>query len=325
MFSGIHSLFKIRKMKKIIFSLFLSVMASLVGCSTDDDTPAKTHELVKEELDVSYGDHPLQNMDILFPEDYDKNTPVVFLIHGGGFMAGTKDDFAEVAKLFVTHGFVAVNLNHRLVESEGMNQEPPVHQTSEVKVRDQVEDMAEAVKKFESLSKSYGLSNSKMYMAGHSAGGTLAMLYVQGTKNKNVRASGNFAGLTNMTLTEEIYNDPYQNEYWPIVKEALYRFSGSEVSPETALSLMAISPNWVSNENKPGKPNITVMAKSNDQDLHIEPYFQTLKDAQKYHKELKSYGTNSAYQEMDTDHGFGNDPEDWPKAVSYAVEFFNKN
>ena len=151
------------------------------------------------------------------------------------------------------------------------------------------------------------------------------MLYVQGTKNEGVRASGNFAGLANVTLTEELYNNPPDHEYWPAVKELLYRMSGAEVSHSTALALMAISPNWVSNNTKPARPNITVMAKSNDKDLRFEPYFNTIKDAENYHKQLLSYGTNSGYILMDTDHGFSNHPDDWSKAVTHVIEFFRKN
>ncbi|HMR18360.1 MAG TPA: alpha/beta hydrolase [Sphingobacterium sp.] len=295
------------------------------GCSKDNNEPEKVYELVKEELDVSYGDNLSQTMDVYFPEGYDQNTPVVFLIHGGGFIAGAKEHFTPVAKLFVAKGFVAVNLNHRLIDATGLEQQPPLHKLSAIKVVDQVDDMASAVEKFKASANGWGIGTSRMYMAGHSAGGTLAMLYVQGSKNNGIRASGNLAGLANVTLTEELYNNPPDHEYWPAVKELLYRMSGHEVNHSNALALMAISPNWVSNNNKPAKPNITVMAKSNDRDLQFEPYFNTVKDAEDYHNQLRSYDTSSAYILMDTDHGFGNHPDDWSKAVGYTADFFKKN
>ena len=295
------------------------------GCSKGDNEPEKVYELAKQELDIAYGQEPSQKMDVYFPEGYDQHTPVVFLIHGGGFVAGTKEEFTHVAKLFMSKGFVAVNLGHRLVDATGLDRHPPLHQSSAIRVVDQVDDMGAAVAKFKTLASSWGVGTSKMYMAGHSAGGTIAMLYVQGTKNNGVRASGNFAGLANVTLTEELYNNPPKHDYWPAVKELLYRMSGAEVSQATALALMAISPNWVSNHNKPAKPNITVMAKSNDKDLQFEPYFNTVKDAENFHNQLRSFGTNSAYVPMDTDHGFGNHPDDWSKAVTYVADFFRKN
>lgn len=309
-----------------IISCFLSIaFLLLTGCSKDDHIPEKVYELVKQEIDVSYGDHPRHSMDVYFPEGYDENTRVIFLIHGGGFIAGSKENFTAVAKLFVAKGFVAVNLNHRLVDATGLDQQPPLHQPSAVRVANQVDDIALAVEKFKTSATSWGVGISNMYMAGHSAGGTLAMLYVQGTKNNGVRASGNLAGLANVSLTEELYNNPPDHEYWPAVKELLYRMSGAEVDQSTALALMAISPNWVTLNNEPGKPNITVMPRSNDQDLRFEPHFDTVKDAEDYHNQLRSYGTSSAYVLMDTDHGFGNHPDDWSKAVGHVADFFRNN
>ncbi|WP_162304840.1 alpha/beta hydrolase [Sphingobacterium olei] len=311
-------------MKKI-FGLLLITSLYFVSCSKDDVEPEKVYQLAKQEIDIAYGSDPLQKMDIYFPEGFNQSTSVVFLIHGGGFIAGTKEDFMNVAKLFMAKGFIAVNLSHRLVNATGLDQNPPLHQPSVIKVIDQVDDIALAVNKYIVVATDWGSGTSRMYMAGHSAGGTLAMLYVQGTKNQDVRASGNFAGLANVTLSEELYNNPPDHEYWPAVKELLYRMSGAEVNQGTALALMAISPNWVSTNNKPAKPNITVMAKTNDKDLRFEPYFNTVKDAENYHNQLRSYGTSSVYTLMDTDHGFGNHPDDWAKAVNYTVDFFKKN
>lgn len=310
---------------KITPYLFLISLLLFMSCKKENSKPAKVYELAKQEMNVAYGNDPMQKMDIYFPEGYDQNTPVVFLIHGGGFIAGTKDEFTYVSKLFMAKGFIAVNLSHRLVNAIGIDQNPPTHSASVIKVSDQVNDMALAVEKYKSSASDWGTGTSKMYMAGHSAGGTLAMLYVQGKKNKSVRASGNFAGLANMSLSAELYNNPPDYEYWPAVKELLFRMSGAEVTHGNALALMAISPNWVSIANKPAKPNITVMAKSNDKDLRFEPYFNTVKDAKNYHIELRSYGTRSEYILMDTDHGFGNHPDDWSKAVTHAAKFFWDN
>ncbi|MCH5718113.1 alpha/beta hydrolase [Niabella hibiscisoli] len=170
----------------------------------------RIYQLERQELNISYGTHALQKMDIYFPEDFNTATPVVFVIHGGGFVAGTKEDFTDRAKLFMSRGFVTINVSHRLVDATGLDQTPPPRISSAIKVKDEVDDIAAAVEMYKILAGGFGSGTSKMYMAGHSAGGTLAMLYVQGEKNlnKQVRASGNLAGLTNVTLPEELYNNP---------------------------------------------------------------------------------------------------------------------
>src|SRR5699024_12845052 len=58
----------------------------------------------------------------------------------------------------------------------------------------------------------------------------------------------------------------------------------------------------------------------NDEDLQFSPYYNTVKDAENYDNELRSYGTQSSYIVMDTDHGFGNHEDDWEKAVTSTVD-----
>lgn len=315
---------------KAFSTIILSVAITLFSCSKSEQPgidPGRTYTLQKEELNVAYGSHDLQKMDIYFPDGFDANTPVVFYIHGGGFVAGKKEDVIREAKLFMAKGFVTVNLSHRLVDATGLDQKPPPRIVSSVKVVDEVADVVAAVEKYKALAAGYGSGTSKMYMAGHSAGGTLAMLYVQGDKNTNkqVRASANLAGLANLTLPESFFDNPPSHELWPNIKELLFRMTGVEPSKQTALHFMAISPNWVSTTYKPGMPNITVMSNSNDKDLGWEPYFNSIEDARRYDQELRSRGVRSEYVLMDSDHGFGRNPGDWEKVVKYATDFFRKN
>lgn len=306
-------------------ALLLSIIV-LAGCRRQDIINIednKVYEIVREELNISYGMDPLQKMDIYFPEGFSMQTPVVFYIHGGGFVAGLKDEVKDKAKLFTRKGYVTVNLSHRLVDATGLDQTPPVHKLSPVKVTDQVADIDAAVLKYNSIAAEYGAGTEKMYMAGHSAGGTLAMLYVQGNKNKDrmVLASANLAGLTNLTIPQNVLQNPPAEPFWPAIKELMYRMTGAEVSQANALFLMAISADWVS-VNLGGRPNITVMPKSNDDDLHLSGYKNTVAEAQQYDKQLKAKGINSSFVLMDTDHGFGNHPDDWEKAIKYTTDFF---
>ncbi len=292
--------------------------------SIDDN---RTYQLERQQLNISYGVHALQKMDIYFPEDFSVTTPVLFVIHGGGFIAGTKEDFTDRAKLFMARGFVTVNISHRLVDATGLDQTPPSRINSDVKVVDEVTDIAAAVEKYKTLAAGFGSGTSKMYMAGHSAGGTLAMLYVQGDKNlnKQVKASGNLAGLTNVTLPDELYNNLPHHEYWPAIKELLHRMSGAEPVKQNALHLMAISPNWVSSLQAPGMPNITVMSDTNDDDLRFAPYFSTIEDAKQYHLQLRSKNVASEFVMMNTDHGFGRHPGDWETAIKHTTDFFRRH
>lgn len=306
--------------------LFLLILL-LAGCKKEEGMNRednRIYQLERQELDVSYGSHALQKMDIYFPEGFNTGTPVVFVIHGGGFIAGTKEDFTDRAKLFMARGFVTVNISHRLINAAGLDRTPPLRMNSVVKVADEVTDVAAAVEKYKALAAGYGSGTANMYMAGHSAGGTLAMLYVQGDKNINgqVRASGNLAGLTNITLSDDLYNNPPDHAHWPAIKELLHRMSGAAPIKQNALYLMAISPNWVTSLYAPGLPNITVMSNTNDEDLGFHPYFSTIEDARQYHRQLGSKGVTSEFIMMDTDHGFSRHVQDWEAAIKQTTAFF---
>lgn len=299
---------------RMILSLVLSTL--IFSCKKD---PVSS-EPAKEMRDISYGDAALQKMDILFPAGYTDKTPVVFLIHGGGFIAGVKEDFEMQAQKFREQNFIVVNLSHRLIDTDGLLSVPPEHKLSTIKVSDEVKDMEAAVNYFMSHAADYNAGTGRMYMAGHSAGATLSMLYVQSDLNKNgqVRASANWAGLTDLSITDpDILNllDPR----WT---ELLYRTTGKMPTEENALYFMAISPYWVTNLNK-GMPNITIFPENNlvfQVEGEKEYQYQTTKN---YHVLLKNKGVAEklVYYEGE-DHGFGTKQGSWEKLIKETAEFF---
>ena len=299
---------------RIIFTLLISTL--LFSCKKE---PVSS-EPAKEMRDISYGKAPLQKMDILFPAGYTIKTPVVFLIHGGGFIAGVKEDFEKQAQKFREHNFIVVNLSHRLIDTDGLLSQPPKHQLSDIMVSDEVKDMDAAVNYYMSHAAEYSAGTSRMYMAGHSAGATLSMLYVQSDLNKNgqVRASGNWAGLTDMSITDpEILKllDPR----WV---ELLYRTTGKMPAEENALYFMAISPYWVTHLNK-GMPNITIFPENNlvfQVEGEKEYQYQTTKN---YHGLLKDKGVaEKLVYYAGEDHGFGTKPGSWDKLIKETADFF---
>lgn len=273
-----------------------------------------------EMRNISYGEAPLQKMDILFPAGYTNKTPVVFLIHGGGFIAGVKEDFEMQAQKFRAQNFIVVNLSHRLIDTSGLLSTPPKHQLSAIKVRDEVKDMEAAVNHFMSHAAKYRAGTSRMYMAGHSAGATLSMLYVQSDLNTNgqVRASANWAGLTDLGIT-----DPNILKLLdPRWVELLYRTTGKIPSEENALYFMAISSYWVTHLNK-GMPNISIFPENNiifQVEGEKEYQFQNTKN---YHGLLKDKGVaEKLIYYAGEDHGFGSKPGSWDKLIKETADFF---
>lgn len=306
---------------KRLFTLPLLFVLLFTGACKKDNSPATAApNPVKENRNVSYGNHPLQQMDVLFPEGYNKETPVVFIIHGGGFAAGVKEDFEMQAQLFRQQGFVVANLSHRLIDTTGLLSLPPVHLASDIKVTDELADVHAAVQRFISNASDWGVGTGKMYMAGHSAGAILSMLYVQGDYNVDghIRASGNWAGITDLSIP----HDSLLADIDPRWLELMYRATGATSSTANNLYLMAISPFWVA-YNHAGHPNISIFPSHNGiLGMPDEDAFQ-LQRTQDFHTLLQSKGAAERLSVYEgEDHGFGTKPDSWQKLIKETADFF---
>jgi arylformamidase len=138
-------------------SLFLAVPLAL-GVVTS--TQAQ-----KVERDIPYAKpaHDRQVLDIYTPENSkEKNLPVVFWIHGGGWQTGDKSSVQVKPKAFVEKGFVFVSTNYRLLPHVEMG----------VLIRDVAKSLGWVHKNIAA----YGGDPKRIFVMGHSAGAQLAAL-----------------------------------------------------------------------------------------------------------------------------------------------------
>lgn len=315
-----------------IAAFALGCTLCFTACKKNEDngnntTPASTDltptdNPAKEEYNIAYGTHQRHKMDVYFPEGYGDVTPVVFVIHGGGFIAGSKEDFADRAQLFRSREYIVVNISYRLVDTTGLLSLPPVHRASDVKVADQLADVHAAVTKYMSLSAEWKTGTKKMYMAGHSAGAILSMLYAQGDYNDDghIRACGNWAGLTDFSIPHDSLLDTLDARYL----ELMYRLTGAVPSTANNLHFMAISPYWVANINS-GRATISIYPENNVV-LNINGEKEWgLEKTKQYHELLKKKGVNEKLAVYPgNDHGFSN-AGSWEKLVGETADFFNSN
>lgn len=310
-------------MKKLFALPVLFLLFFAGACKKETQPQPVVPNPSKESRNVAYGTHILQKMDVLFPEGYDQQTPIVFLIHGGGFVAGVKEDFEMQAQLFRQQGFVVANLSHRLIDTTGLLSLPPVHQSSTIKVSDELADVHAAVEKFRAMASEWGVGTGKMYMAGHSAGAILSMLYVQGDYNVDghIRASGDWAGITDLSIP----HDSVLTEMDPRWVELMYRATGAEPQTSNNLYFMAISPYWVT-YNHSGHAHISIFPQHNSIfGLTDEEAYQ-LTNTQNFRTLLQSKGANAQLSVYDgEDHGFGTKPDSWQKLIKETADFFKSN
>jgi acetyl esterase/lipase len=120
---------------------------------------------------VAYGTHPRQVLDF-WQAKSDKPTPLVFMIHGGGWVNGDKSIHAKDVQPFLDAGISAVSINYRLVT-----------QALEAKVHPPVQwpiaDAARALQFVRSKSKEWNIDKTRIGATGGSAGGcsSLWLLY----------------------------------------------------------------------------------------------------------------------------------------------------
>ena len=175
------------------FIVYLFIFFSLVSCSKNPSADTTDAQKIS---DVSYGADARQKMDIYLPADRNSSvTPLVILIHGGGWSGGDKQDFS----LFIVElqkrlpGYAIANINYRLA-SNGNNLFPT-----------QENDIKTAVEFLLNKSVEYKISK-QLALIGASAGAHLSLLqaYKHNT-NTSIKAVVSLFGPTELV---SLYNSP---------------------------------------------------------------------------------------------------------------------
>ncbi len=142
-------------MKKIGESAYLKDLERIDLSKLDHD--------IKSVKDISYvDDNSIEHkLDVHYLSNQ-KLKPILVDIHGGGFISGYKEMNSLFANYLAQRGFVVFNLNYRLAYPT-------------INVFDQIEDISNAVKWIVSNAGKFEANIDEMYIAGHSAGGVLAV------------------------------------------------------------------------------------------------------------------------------------------------------
>ncbi len=115
--------------------------------------------------DLAYGPLPDEKLDLCLPKGRMETRPAVVLIHGGGWVAGDKQEFDELCLLLARHGFVAASVRYRLAVSSV----PATYWPA------QVVDVQLAVRWLRALASSLQVDPRRICAWGDSAGGHLAV------------------------------------------------------------------------------------------------------------------------------------------------------
>jgi acetyl esterase/lipase len=179
---------------KMLLALLIS-MSIIASCNRAQEStgiyrsvPAKTL------LNVAYGRDTLQRMDLHLPANRSADsTPVIVLIHGGGWAGGDKTEFAGAVPVLQQKlpQYAIINMNYRLA-NQATNHFPTQENDVQAALRFLVDGTAE-----------YGISKN-VVLLGASAGAHLALLQAYKYTTPLVpKAVVSFFGPTDM---KELYN-----------------------------------------------------------------------------------------------------------------------
>jgi len=173
-------------MTKKLFILF-AVILVFAACS---DEPTAADTLIEETIyEIAYGDNPLQRLDLYLPANRSSNTKLLVFIHGGGWSTGDKSDFTVLLSSLKGNDFAYTNLNYRLADA-----------ASGITLEDLALDIRTALDFLITKSSSFVFAPDQIIIAGHSAGGHLA-LYTAYHNNADgaIKAAISLAGPTDVT------------------------------------------------------------------------------------------------------------------------------
>ncbi len=142
-------------------TLLLRYQPDLNGTAAQDSLARHVPDGVDEVLDERYRpDDPDGRLDVFRPADATGPLPVVVWVHGGAFVAGTKDGTASYLKILASHGYTTVSVEY--------TKAPERHYPY------QVEQVADAIRHVVRHADRLHVDPDRIVIAGDSAGAHLA-------------------------------------------------------------------------------------------------------------------------------------------------------
>ena len=202
-----------KTLKNLCYLAFIGVL--FLSCSNEDSELNSDQEIIEayEALDVSYGSDSNQVFDIYLPEGRTENTKVLFLVHGGSWVGGDKEDMNDVRDYVLQNhpSLGIVNMNYTLA---GANSPPVPMQTNDIS----------AVVNYITSNKTSLIISDDIGFIGVSAGAHLSLLwsYANDTNNQ-VDMVCSIVGPTNFT-------DPaYYNSANPVFQSMYILFGNPSI------------------------------------------------------------------------------------------------
>ena len=223
-----------KTLKNLCYLAFIGVL--FLSCSNEDSELNSEPEIIEayEALDVSYGSDSNQVFDIYLPEGRTENTKVLFLVHGGSWVGGDKEDMNGVRDYVLQNhpSLGIVNMNYTLA---GANSPPIPMQTNDIS----------AVVNYITSNKTSLIISDDIGFIGLSAGAHLSLLwsYANDTNNQvdmvcSIVGPANFTDPAYYNSANPVFQSMYilfGNPSIPFLESASPYHTATTTSPPTLL------------------------------------------------------------------------------------------
>ena len=223
-----------KTLKNLCYLAFIGVL--FLSCSNEDSEISSEPEIIEayEALDVSYGSDSNQVFDIYLPEGRTENTKVLFLVHGGSWVGGDKEDMNGVRDYVLQNhpSLGIVNMNYTLA---GANSPPIPMQTNDIS----------AVVNYITSNKTSLIISDDIGFIGLSAGAHLSLLwsYANDTNNQvdmvcSIVGPANFTDPAYYNSANPVFQSMYilfGNPSIPFLESASPYHTATTTSPPTLL------------------------------------------------------------------------------------------
>lgn len=198
-------------------------------CDINNNMEIKRNKVRKEikgltkHFDIPYIDdgNKYHLLDIFYPENTEKALPIIFDIHGGAWIYGTKEINAHYCQDLASRGFVVVNISYRLITEDAGGTFPNC-----------VNDIFAALNWVEKNISQYHGDINNIMITGDSAGGHLAAMTTNIIVDEKLREKLNLhtgIKLRALTLTCAVTDlEKYEKIHLPIFKYLFERFFGAD-------------------------------------------------------------------------------------------------
>lgn len=224
--------------------------------------------------------------DIYYPLDKSKKHPAIAMVHGGGWISGSKENEKYMAQELAAKGYVAIAVGYRLSEV--------------AKYPAAIDDVNNAIEYLKKNKKKYSVDTKKIAILGESAGAQIATLVGVKSKGK-IKAIVNVDGVVSFIHEESGKEGTY---------DAFWLGYAHKDNPEIWKDA---SPLEFVDKNTP--PTLFINSS--------QPRFHAGRDDMM--KKLKSYGTFTEFHEIkDTPHSFWSAEPWFTETLNLTLEFLDK-